>query len=183
MHLHEITPPEFDVDLFIAYATAGNFTGNPVYKKPLCYLHPDAALCLKKAIKLAAPLGLRFKIFDAFRPQEAQEALWAHTPDPDFVADPKRGSNHTRGVAIDLTLTDSSGKELDMGTAFDAFTPLSFHAVTDIPLEAQKNRLMLLGIMTAAGWNLNKNEWWHYQLFHAESYPLLRDSELGLGMM
>lgn len=178
-----ITHPEFDVDFYIAYATSDNFTGTPVYKNPFCYLHPDAAACLQKAIHLAAGLGLRLKIFDAFRPQEAQEMLWAHTPDPEFLADPRRGSAHSRGVAVDLTLIDPTGKELDMGTAFDAFTPLSHHAVTDISRNAQQNRLILLGLMSAAGWDFYKNEWWHYQLFNAREYPLFRDSEAGTGMM
>jgi len=183
MHLVEICKPNFDVELCIAYATADNFTGYPVYKKPLCYLHPEAATCMQKAIMLAAPLGLRFKLFDGFRPQEAQETLWAHTPDPEFIADPTLGSNHSRGIAIDLTLIDMSGNELDMGTAFDEFTPLSHHAVTKISVEAQQNRLLLLGLMTAAGWDLYKNEWWHYQLFNTQSYPLLRDGDIGTKMM
>jgi zinc D-Ala-D-Ala dipeptidase len=183
MHLVEIKPPAFDADFFIAYATEHNFTGRAVYKKPLCYLHPDAARCLEKAIELASALGYRFKIFDAFRPQEAQEALWAHTPDPEFLADPAIGSNHSRGVAIDLTLLGKSGRELDMGTGFDAFTPHSHHAVTEISQEAQVNRFLLLGIMTAAGWDYNKNEWWHYQLHNASTYPLLRSNDLGLGMI
>lgn len=181
--LIEITSPAFDVEFFIAYATEQNFTGTPVYKRDGCYLHINAAEQLKKAILLAAGLGLRFKLFDAFRPQEAQEKLWAHTPDPEFLADPRRGSPHSRGVALDLTLIDKQGRELDMGTSFDAFTPLSHHGVTDIPKEAQQNRLVLLGIMTLAGWDFYSNEWWHYQLFHAKDYPLLTDRLVGTRMM
>ena len=183
MHLVEIKKPEYDTESFIAYATEHNFTGKPVYKKPLCFLHSDAAACLKKSIALAASLGYRFKIFDAFRPQEAQEVLWAHTPDPEFLADPAKGSLHSRGIAIDLTLIDKTGAELDMGTAFDAFTPLSHHGVTAISDSAQRNRFMLLGIMIASGWQYNPNEWWHYQLSNPAHYPLLRSNDLGLGMM
>src|SRR4051812_21195772 len=123
--LVEIAAPAYDVDIFIAYATANNFTGKPVYARPGCYLHIDAAACLDRAIALAGVLDLRFKIFDAFRPSEAQWVLWDHTPDPDFLADPRRGSPHSMGVALDLTLIDRAGQELDMGTAFDAFTPRS----------------------------------------------------------
>ena len=103
MTLVEIAPPAYDVDIFIAYATPQNFTGKPVYGRPACYLHTDAAACLTRAIDLARPLGLRFKIFDAFRPSEAQWVLWNHTPDPEFLADPKRGSPHSMGAAVDLT--------------------------------------------------------------------------------
>ena len=129
-------------------------------------------------------MGYRLKIFDAFRPSEAQWALWNHTPDPNFLADPKRGSPHSMGAAVDLTLIDGSGAELDMGTAFDAFTPLSHHANLAIPPTAQRNRAILLGIMTAAGWDFYRNEWWHYQLFHArERYPVLSDKDCPRPMM
>ena len=60
-----------------------------------------------------------------------------------------------------------------MGTGFDALTPLSHHGRTDVPLEAQRNRLLLLGLMTAAGFEFYTNEWWHYQLFNARDYPVV----------
>jgi len=183
MALEEITARGFDVEIDIAYATPNNFTGKPVYSRPGCYLHPDAAAALKRAIALAKPLGLRIRIFDAFRPSEAQWALWNFRPDPEFLADPRKGSPHSRGVAVDLTLMDSNGVDLDMGTGFDAFTPLSHHANTEIPTAAQKNRLILLGLMSAAGWDFYKNEWWHYQLFNSKNYPLLSDAELPEPMM
>src|SRR5215469_708280 len=140
MNLVAITEQSHDVVLDIAYATSNNFTGKPVYARPLCYLHPDAAAKFEKAIALARALELRFKIFDAFRPSEAQWVLWNHTPDPEFLADPRRGSPHSRGFAIDLTLLAPSGEALDMGTAFDAFTPLSHHASTAVAAAAQRNR-------------------------------------------
>lgn len=177
MPLVEITPQSHGVALEIAYATPRNFTGRPVYARPLCYLHPDAATRLEKAIVLARALQLRLKIFDAFRPSEAQWALWSHTPDPDFLADPRRGSPHSRGVAVDLTLLSADGNELDMGTGFDEFTPSSHHGSTAIPVEAQRNRFLLLGLMSAAGWDFYGNEWWHYQLFDAKRYPLLSDAD------
>ncbi|WP_142849402.1 D-alanyl-D-alanine dipeptidase [Telmatospirillum sp. J64-1] len=185
MALVEITEAEFGVELSIAYATAGNFTGRPVYGRPACYLNPEGAQLLRRAVDLAAPLGLRLRIFDAFRPAEAQWKLWQHSPDPEFLADPRRGSPHSMGAAVDLTLIDGSGAELDMGTAFDAFTPLSHHGVTEgISPEAQRNRALLLGIMTAAGWDFYRNEWWHYQLFNARKrWPVLSDSVLPQSMM
>ena len=182
--LIEITPSEFDVDLDIVYATERNFTGKPVYARPGCYLHRDAADRLTKAIELAKAVGLRFKVFDAFRPSEAQWVLWDHTPDPDFLADPRRGSPHSMGAAIDLTLIESTGQELDMGTGFDDFTPRAHHGNLDVTAEAQRNRAMLLGFMTAAGWDFFRNEWWHYQLFRARArYPVLSDDDLPHPMM
>jgi D-alanyl-D-alanine dipeptidase len=182
MDLVEITPESHRVALDIAYATERNITGKPVYRRPGCYLHRDASSKLEKAVALARALGLGIKVFDAFRPAEAQWVLWNARPDPDFLADPRRGSPHSRGVAIDLTLTDENG-ELDMGTGFDAFTPLSHHANTEISARAQRNRFTLLGIMSAAGWDFYSREWWHYQLFQPRTYPLLSDSVLPAAMM
>lgn len=168
----------------IAYATPNNFTGRAVYARPAAYLLKEALPLFEKAINLARPLGFKLKVFDAFRPSEAQWVLWNHTPDPDFLADPRRGSAHSRGVALDLTLVDAaSGGELDMGTPFDAFTPLSHHANLEISIEAQRNRLILLGLMSAAGWDFYAKEWWHYQMFDPKRFPVLEDKALRLGMM
>lgn len=181
--LVEIAPSAFDVDIDIMYASSRNFTGKPVYRRAGCFLHPEAADLLAAAIALARPLGLRFRIFDAFRPTEAAWALWNHTPDPNFLADPRRGSPHSRGAAVDLTLIDGAGEALEMGTGFDAFTPLSHHGRTDVSVAAQRNRALLLGLMTAAGWDFYRNEWWHYQLFQARRLPLLSDSAAATAMM
>jgi D-alanyl-D-alanine dipeptidase len=182
--LKKITKKDYDVEISLLYATADNFTGKPVYRPDAeCYLHEKAAEHLQKAIEIARPLGLRFKLFDAYRPTEAQWKLWNHTPDPDFLANPERGSPHSRGVAIDLNLINSMGEELDMGTAFDAFTPLSHHGRMDIPVDSQHNRLLLMGIMTTVGWDFYRNEWWHYQLFNSRDYPLWSDAEAGTKMM
>lgn len=183
MSLIEITPESHGVVLDIAYATPRNFTGRPVYARPACYLHADAAARLARAVTLARPLGLRLKVFDGFRPSEAQWALWRFRPDPEFLADPRRGSPHSRGVAIDVTLIDGAGDALNMGTGFDEFSPRSHHADTEIEVPAQRNRFLLLGLMSAAGWDFYGNEWWHYQLFQSKSYPLLGDSELERPMM
>ncbi len=182
--LVRIDADEFAVEVALAYATAGNFTGQPVYRADAaCFLNSEAALCLRRAVELARPLGLTLRLLDAFRPSEAQWVLWNHSPDPDFLADPRRGSPHSRGAAVDLTLVDGTGAELDMGTLFDAFTPLSHHGNPGVGAEAQRNRLLLLGLMTSAGWDFYRNEWWHYQLPGAAHYPLLSDSVLGADRM
>ena len=183
MPLIEIAPPAFDVELSLAYASADNFTGQPVYRHAHCYLRADAAAALSRAIEAARALGLKLRVFDALRPTEAQWVLWNHTPDPDFLADPRRGSPHSRGVALDLTLLGPDGKALEMGTAFDAFTPRSHHGDSAVAPEAQRNRLLLLGLMTQAGWDFYQNEWWHYQLFDARRYALIDDKDLPRPMM
>lgn len=185
MSLVEITPAEYDVRIELKYATGDNFTGKPVYRKDAkCYLQQDAAAALKRAVVLAKTQGYRFIIYDAFRPTEAQWKLWEHTPDPNFLADPAKGSPHSRGVAVDLTLCRWDWTPLDMGTAFDEFHPRSHHGRLDINAEAQRNRLLLMGVMTSAGWDFYRNEWWHYQLFNARAlYPLYSDQDAATPIM
>ena len=183
MPLVEITQESHDLLISIAYATDDNFTGKAVYTAAKCFLHPEAEEKLQIAMKLAEAIGYKFRIFDAFRPSEAQWKLWEHTPDPDFLADPNKGSPHSRGVAIDLTLCEMDGRDLDMGTKFDTFSEQSHHGNQEISVFAQRNRHLLMGIMTTAGWDFYRNEWWHYQLFDSRNYPVLSDEEAETEMM
>ncbi len=179
MTLVAISPPTFDVAIELAYATPNNVAGRAIYRGDSgAYLHAMAADRLARAIAIAKPLGLRFKVFDAYRPIEAQWALWNADPNPEFLADPSKGGPHNRGVAVDLTLIDAENRELDMGTGFDSFTELSHHGRADVTVAAQRNRLLLMGIMTSAGWDFYRNEWWHYQLFKARDYPIIDQAML-----
>ena len=159
----------------LRYATNNNFTKKILYKSKDCFIHKIAFEHLCIAQKIAEKIGLKLKIFDAYRPVYVQEKLWEILPNANFIAPPEKGSPHSRGVAIDLTLVDNKGKELNMGTEFDEFSRLSFHGCTDISSESYKNRLLLLGIMTDAGWDFFRNEWWHYQLFNSRKYPIIKD--------
>ena len=183
--LIEITPAILPVEIELAYATPSNFTGEVVYRHARCYLHRDAFACLERAVRLAAAIGCRLRVLDAFRPAEAQWRLWAHCPDPEYIADPRRGSPHSMGAAVDVTLVDeASGRALDMGSAFDDLRPISWHGDTDVSGTAQRNRHLLLGLMSAAGFDFYQREWWHYQLFRPRGrYPVLSDSVLPRRMM
>jgi len=179
MALVEIKAEDYSVELDIVYATNNNVTGEPIYKNPLCFLHKDAAVCLKKAISHAEKIGYRIKIFDAFRPLEAQRFLWDKFPDPEFISNPDSGVvPHCRGIAVDMTLVDENCEELDMGTDFDAFTHLSHHGNIEISESAQKNRHMLMGLMAISGWDYNPNEWWHYQLPFYNKYEKFSEKDL-----
>lgn len=162
--------------LDIVYATDRVFTGRAVYTRPSAMLLPEARARLAVAVRLAAALDLRLKIFDAYRPIEAQWALWNACEDKRFVSDPRNGGIHPRGAAVDLTLVDAAGEELQMGAGFDDFTAKAAHGCLEISAEAQRNRAILLGIMTAAGWDNYRLEWWHYQLFDYRRYPPLSAS-------
>ncbi len=183
MALVEVTEAEYDVEIRLAYATADNLTGRPIYARPVCYLHVDAAAALRRAVDAARRLDLRLRVFVAFRPSEAQWRLWESRPDPTFLADPRRGSPHSRGVAVDLTLIDRQGTPLDMGCGFDEFSPRAHHDHSGLSALVQRNRFMLLGLMSAAGWDFYMKEWWHYQLFDSRRYPLWSDRALPRRMM
>jgi D-alanyl-D-alanine dipeptidase len=155
---------EDGVRLDLRYATADNITGKPIYRRPVALLRPEAHRALSRAVARAAVLGVRFKLFDAFRPLEAQWALWNFLPDPQFVADPRDGSAlHPKGVAVDLTLLDGD-RDLDMGTGFDDMTAASALGAVGFSADVVRNRALLLGIMVAEGWESVASEWWHYQL-------------------
>lgn len=177
--LARITEDTHDVLIDLIYAGSNNFTGQVIYEHALCFLHPQAEACLRRAIGAARGFGLKLKVFDAFRPQEAQEALWAVAPNPGYVADPAKGSNHTRGVAVDLTLVRGDGEVLDMGTPVDTMTPASHHFYAGHAAPVQVNRMLLLTIMLEAGFVHHPNEWWHYQLPDANQFPLI-DSQAWL---
>ena len=177
--LVQITPESHHVVLELAYATPDNVAGQPIYDRAHCLLHRDAERCLRQAVANAWAAGCRIKIFDAFRPHEAQVKLWHSAPDKAYVADPAVGSNHTRGTAIDLTLVDAEGRELDMGTGFDDMTIASHHFSDAVSPAAQANRLLLMKVMEDAGFVHLAHEWWHYALPGHEAYPLIDSAALG----
>ena len=171
-----IDKKNFDVEFDLRYASTNNVIGKKMYDKAVCYLNKDSVTCLKKSIELAKIQGYRIKIFDGYRPLKAQQMLFDEFPTGGFVSDPKNGViPHCRGAAIDLTLIDLNGKEIDMGTEFDDFTAKANHANTEISKEAQKNRFILMGIMLSSGWDFYKQEWWHYQLFNPRSYEVIQN--------
>ncbi len=183
MELIEISPHSEDIILSLAYASENNFTGRKIYSREACFLRKEAFTNFTKAVKIAENMGYKIKIFDAFRPTEAQKIMWNFNPDPRYIANPDSGSPHSRGVAVDLTLCSTNNDELDMGTDFDSFSPKSHHNYLDLPKKVLHNRSLLLGIMTLAGWDFFINEWWHYQLFKPKQYSLLTDKMAGTNMI
>ncbi len=142
------------VTLDLRYATSETLTGQAIYSRPVAMLDPRAAILLSVAVRRAAVLGLRLRLFDAFRPIEAQWALWHALPDARFVADPRTGGTHSRGAAVDLTLEDAGPGRgvLPMGTGFDAMEPAAAHGAFGLAADVVRNRALLLGVMVASGW-------------------------------
>lgn len=163
--------PNIKIDL--KYATKDNFTQEIIYPVAKCYLIEHAARALKCASDEFNASGYTLKIWDAYRPLKAQYIFWKLVPDERYVADPKKGSRHNRGCAVDVTLVDNNGKELDMGTDFDDFTEKAHRDFKGLPPEVLKNRQLLQEIMERnhfVGW---KNEWWHFDFEDWASHSIL----------
>lgn len=169
--LQELVP---DMVPDVRYATTNNFTGKRVYDSDRLWLRPAAARALRSAAVYAKTrYGLRLKVFDAYRPLAVQRKFWAILPDPAYVADPKTGSRHNRGAAVDLTLVARDGTDLDMGTGFDDFSKRAAWAAKDISPTARKNRETLKQIMEKFGFKPLPSEWWHFDFTALEKAPIL----------
>lgn len=158
------------------YATTDNFTGQKLYKKPLAYLHKDILPDFVAACRDFESLGLGIKIWDAYRPLAVTQKMWDITPNDKkkFVADPNVGSVHNKGCAVDITLYDlATGKELYMPTSFDDFTEKAYPNCQDLPEEAIKNRELLIKLMTKHNFEVDSNEWWHFNWYKYRDCPLL----------
>ena len=176
--LIEITADKFDVILDLRYSSKNNVCKKTLYSKPLCYISEEIFEAFKATLKLAKKAGYKIKIWDCYRPLAVQKFMYDHFPEAEtgggFVSNPSNGAiPHCRGVAIDLTLCNIEGDEIEMGTDFDNFTPLAFHDCKEVSEVAQKNRLILLEIMTLAGLDSYSKEWWHYQAFNARQFPII----------
>jgi D-alanyl-D-alanine dipeptidase len=164
-----------DVVISLKYATIDNFMGINMYGAfNKAFLHQDAATKFKKAIELLKKEkpGWSFIIFDALRPHSVQWVMWNRvkdTPQRKYVANAEIGSPHNYGMALDLSLLDEKGKEIDMGTGFDSFSEVSEPQLEEKFLKEGKltrrqmdNRLILRKVMTDAGFIQLSHEWWHY---------------------
>ncbi|MBU9713059.1 D-alanyl-D-alanine dipeptidase [Evansella tamaricis] len=157
----------------LPYATTNNFVGEKVYSIELCLLQLETALKLKAANELAKQDGLKIKIWDGYRPHDVQKVFWELTPDPSYVGDPALGSDHNRGTAVDVTLVDQDGNELEMPTRFDDFSPNAWRNYQSNTPEAQKNMEYLTKIMVESGFTTINTEWWHFADSNAKNYPVL----------
>ncbi len=164
--------PNIVVDL--RYATNNNFTHQQVYPTAVCLLRKETAQKLAEANAEFMKDGYRIKIWDAYRPPSVQEILWNIMPDERYVAPPsKGGSRHNRGGAVDMTLVDAQGRELEMPTGFDDFTPKAAPSSKVMSRKARKNVDYLNGIMSKHGFKQYENEWWHFDDVDWRSYPLV----------
>ena len=146
------------------YATPDNFLKAKVYDCAECFLRLKTVKAMVKVNAVFMKKGYKIKFFDCYRPLDIQKKMWKIVSNPSYVADPAKGSIHNRGGAVDITLVDSTGKELDMGTAFDYFGIEASHNYAQLSKKVKKNRALLKKIMIENGFNSFDSEWWHYNL-------------------
>ncbi len=158
---------DFRYDL--RYATENNFLKAQVYDCARCYTRVKTAKALIAANADFLRLGYRIKFFDCYRPNSVQYKMWALVPDPQYVANPIKGSIHNKGGAVDITLVDRNDLELDMGTDFDFFGKMAYHDNKDLPAVVLENRRILRETMEKHGFWSIRTEWWHYNLSTASA--------------
>lgn len=153
-----------DVMTDIRYATKNNFTHHQLYKKRTKpYLRLPVAQALWQVQTELSEKNLSLKIWDAYRPYSATVKMWDLVKDERFVADPKKGSGHNRGIAIDLTIVNkTTGQELDMGTGFDSFSDSAHRDFKNLSSDILQNRLLLKTLMSKYGFIQLETEWWHF---------------------
>ena len=161
---------DFAYDL--RYATENNFLKAKVYDCAECYTRVKTAKALIEANKDFLEQGVKIKFFDCYRPNSVQYKMWEIVPNPQYVANPDKGSIHNKGGAVDITLVDMEGHELDMGTDFDYFGKRAYHDNLDLPQEILDNRKLLKETMEAHGFWSIRTEWWHYNLSAATNDPV-----------
>lgn len=174
--------PSLHIDM--RYAGENNIVGRPIYNSPHAYLRLGTAKKLKKAQEEFLSCGYSLKIWDAYRPPQAQFELWQEYPDARFLVNPHiRPSLHSHGIAVDVTLVDKHGSELDMPSGFDDFTAKADRDYSDVGEEQANNAQLLEMIMNENGFDSIFYEWWHfidsdrayYDVVQPESLPEEKD--------
>jgi zinc D-Ala-D-Ala dipeptidase len=181
----EIVRLDSSVQVDIRYATDSNFVKQKMYDCGRCFLRPDAAAAIAKAHQMLKKQGFGgLKMFDCYRPRPFQQRLWDKVPDERFVTPPAKGSNHTRGAAVDLTIVDKNGQELDMGTPYDFFGKEGYPDYAPTKKEEQahwakykvrENRDLLRATMDSVGFKPIRTEWWHFDWKHKGAGAVLSD--------
>lgn len=153
--------PKIALDL--RYATTNNFMELQIYDCGECYLRLATAKALLKAQEELEEQNLGFKMFDCYRPKSAQYKLWKKVPDPRYVSPPSKGSMHSRGGALDLTIIElENQEELEMGTEYDYFGRKAYWVNKDLPAEVLDNRQLLRSTLEKHGFKTVTTEWWHF---------------------
>ena len=174
--LVELVKLDPTIKLDIRYAGSNNFLGKPVYKEARAFLQRPAAEALLAAHKDLARAGYGLMIHDGYRPWAITKLFWDMTAgfQREFVADPKTGSKHNRGCAVDLTMYDlATGTVVEMPGGYDEMTPRSYPDYPGGPPEPRAKRDLLRKAMESHGFTVESNEWWHFNFRDWPLYPIL----------
>lgn len=161
------------IQIELRYATDKNFIGSPLYPEARCLVRASVAARLSRVQDRLESEGYGLKVWDAYRPYSAQVRLWEIEPDPRHVADPRRGSRHNRGMAVDVTLVEGAGFELPMPTGFDDFTRAAEASYAEAGPVETANRELLIEAMEVEGFQVLSSEWWHFDAEGWERKPIL----------
>ena len=165
------------IRLDMRYATSNNFTGRVLYDEARAFLAAPAAQAVVRASKMAQSDGFGLTIYDAYRPWRITKKLWDATPvgpKKEYVANPKRGSKHNRGCAVDLTLHDlQTGKLVEMPSEFDDFSEKAHRDYMGASAAAIANRARLARYLEAEGFVGLSNEYWHFDFTGWEQFPVM----------
>ena len=160
--------------LDIKYATKNNFAKHAVYKQARAFARLPVANALKNVQTELNKSGLGLKIFDGYRPYSVTVKFFDIASDKAFVANPKDGSRHNRGCAIDLTLINlKTGKDLKMPTPYDSFAAAASSDYKDLPALVIRNRDLLVNVMERNGFRVLDNEWWHFDFKDWKNFELM----------
>ena len=168
-------PTEKDPSILIEQrlATANTPIGEPVYERPRILLRKPVAEAILRISRRARQQGCRLKIYDAYRPLSVSQRLYAKHPDVRYLAAPNVGSRHNRGAALDLTLTDSQGREIEMPSDYLTFDTRSHRNSPGMTAAARKNMELLTSFMATERFTTINEEWWHYDAPNWEQYPVM----------
>jgi len=163
---------DFSLSLDIRYATSNNFTKHRVYPEARCILRKPVAEAVARVQNTLKLKGMKLKLFDCYRPLSVQKKFWELVPDERYVADPQKGSRHNRGAAVDLTLIDLEGKELQMPSGYDDFSEKAHRNYQKATKTALANRKTLEAVMEKEGFQGLETEWWHFDFKGWEQYSI-----------
>jgi D-alanyl-D-alanine dipeptidase len=174
--LVELVTLDPTIQLDIRYATANNFLGTPVYAEARAFLQREAAEALLRAHHALRARGYGLLIHDAYRPWWVTRVFWDATPADkhEFVADPREGSRHNRGCAVDLTLYRlADGRAVTMPGLYDEMSERSYPTYAGGTPEERERRDLLRAAMEAEGFKVYQSEWWHFDYRDWRQYPIL----------
>jgi D-alanyl-D-alanine dipeptidase len=173
--LVEIVKIDSTIILDIRYATTNNFAGQVLYSEPRAFLQRPVANALKNANAEFNKMGFGIVVFDGYRPWHVTKMFWDITPKEkrEFVADPRKGSRHNRGCAVDVTLyLRSTGEMVEMPSGYDEMNESAYAEFEGGTVRQRNIRNMLISIMKNHGFDVLENEWWHYDYKDWEKYRI-----------